>query len=167
MANKKEKKEHIFDQTKLIQYSLKEIVDRKFSFTAPTKAPALSDEPIELTIKHTITPEIKYKIDASDILVVMHVRAFIHETDETVMEAENAFIYHAVDLKTFLEYEEDKKSWKFLDVKNEALITTLIGLSLSTMRGILYEKSKGTVLETTPIPVMNPAVFVKSQDSTN
>lgn len=163
MAKIKEKITDISGSNNLIQYRLKEILDHRFNYTAPIRNYTTKNEIVELTINHTITPAIKYNIETNDIIVVIKIRAYIKETDETIVEAENAFIYHAIDLKKFLEYNQDKKTWKFHDVKNEALITTLIGISLSTMRGILYERSKGTVLERAPIPIMNPATFIKSQ----
>lgn len=149
---------------KPIKYALKEIITHRFSLILPTKI-SNSSKVIELEIKHNITPIIKYKVEDDLILVIMQVKTFIQETEEIVMDAETAFVYHAVDLKTFLDHDKENNTWRFIDIRNEALLTALIGISLSTMRGILYEKSLGTILESAPLPIMNPSTFIKSQQS--
>lgn len=143
-----------------IKYALKEITTNRFSLKLPSKD-IDPEKVIELEIKHNLSPIIKYKVDNDLIIIILKVSTFIQETDEVVMEAETAFVYHALNLKEYLEHDKEKNAWKFLDVRNEALLLTLIGISLSTMRGILHERVRGTILESAPIPILNPANFLK------
>jgi hypothetical protein len=79
------------------------------------------------------------------------------------METQLVFVYHAVNLKSFLA-STPEKTYKFSDPKNEGLLVTIIGISLSTARGIIFEKLKGTVLDGRIIPIVDPSTFLqKSQ----
>ena len=142
----------------LIQYGLKTIHVNKYSYTMPIRKVA-EDE--KIGFNYNITPNVKYNLKENLILVFMQIDIVIRETTEKLVEAEFAFIYSANDLNSFVELEEETQIWKFKDEKNEGLIVTLIGVSLSTARGILFEKTRGTIIESGPLPIMNPSVFVK------
>lgn len=148
------------ENKKLISYSLSGIKSNRFNFSTPKGKFVVE----EVKIDYTINPTIKYNIEEDLIFIIINVIAKINDTEEIILDSENTFIYHAKDLKTFMEPLEDTKSWKFKDQKDEGLIVTILGISISTLRGILYEKSRGTILELKLIPIVNPSVFIKTEN---
>ncbi len=146
------------DENKMIKYGLKEIQTIKYSFINPVKK--ITNELVEFNFN--ILPTIKYLVEKDFILVTMNVNVLIKETQEEILIAETVFIYHALDLKNFLIHIKDGNTWSFKDQKNEGLLIALISVSLSTMRGIIFEKSQGTILGNSPMPIMNPSQFLKS-----
>lgn len=145
------------ENTPLISYSLSAIQTNRFNFSSP-KINIPFDE---VNVDYNITPIIKYNIKDDLILVGVNVKAKISGAEENILDAESTFIYHAKDLKTFMEPLEDTNTWKFLDAKHEGLLVAILGISISTLRGILYEKLRGTILELKLIPIVNPSTFFK------
>ena len=92
----------------------------------------------------------------------MQIRAAINETKEEVLSIETLFFYKAENLNNYIT-EDKEKGWKFKDKRHLGLLTTLIGISISTMRGIMIEKSKGTLLDGKMLPIINPNTFIKNQ----
>jgi hypothetical protein len=148
----------------LIKYKLSEIITNKFVFEAPKSQGAVGDI-VHYTVNYNINPTIKYNIKDDLILIAMSVTSILVEIEHVALDCETTFVYHAKELKTFLEYDEEKNNWRFIDVRHEPLLTTLIAVSLSTMRGMLFEKCKGTLLESAIIPITNPAIFIKKGQS--
>jgi hypothetical protein len=146
------------NENKVINYGLKEIQTIKYNFNSPEKK--ITNQTIEFNFN--ILPTIKYLTEKDYILVTINVSVVIKETEEEILNTETVFVYHAIDLKDFLVLKKDENTWSFKDSKNEGLLVTLISVSLSTMRGIIFEKAQGTILANSPIPIMNPSQFVKS-----
>jgi hypothetical protein len=146
----------------LIKYRLREIITRRHSFYGITNSANDTDELVKISINHKIIPTVNYNIKDDLILITIFVEAFRKETQEVVLDIETVFVFHAVDLKNYIAPQDEKTNkYKFINDKDEALITLLIGISLSTMRGIVHEKSRGTIIENIPIPILNPASFIK------
>lgn len=68
------------------------------------------------------------------------------------------FHFQIKELNNF--YTLDKKN---LPVFSSALITTLLGISFSTARGIIYERLNDTDLEGVILPVVSPQEILKSR----
>jgi hypothetical protein len=144
-----------------IKYGLKSIETTNFVIKNPTqKIESLK----KLEIDFDVNPVVKYNIAQDCILILVEIKGLIKETQEEILHIKTAFVYHAIDLKKYMEEIEKTNVWKFLDSRNNALLVTLIGVSLSTMRGILFEKTRGTILEKFNLPIMNPSDFVKLKD---
>lgn len=144
-----------------IKYGLKTIENRSFSIKIPIKK---IENVSKLEIDFDVNPAIKYHIEEDGILIMVNVKALIKETQEEVMEIETAFVYHAIDLKKFMQQVPETNVWKFIDSKDNGLLVVLIGISLSTMRGIVFEKTRGTFLHKYQLPVMDARDFVKFND---
>ena len=65
--------------------------------------------------------------------------------------------FRIIDLPKIIEVKENNE---FLDKAN--ILPTLIGLSISTLRGMLFIKTAGTVLANPPLPVINPTEILQS-----
>ena len=139
----------------LISYALSGIQTNRFNFSSP-KINIPFDE---VNVDYNINPIIKYDIKEDLILLIINVKAKITGTEENILDSETTFIYHAKDLKTFMEPLEDTNTWKFKDAKDDGLVVAILGISISTLRGMLYEKSRGTILELKLLPIVNPASF--------
>lgn len=139
-----------------IKYKLQAIKTVNFSFSLPLKN---IDKKTSFDIEYNVSPSVKFNISNDLILVIVKIKGRIKQTEEEVLYAENSFVYHASNLKTYLVKTEKSKTWKFIDARHDELITLLIGISVSTMRGVVYEKTKGTIFQNTPIPILDPSKF--------
>ncbi len=149
------------EKNNLIKYQLRAIETAKFNLAIPQ---IKLEEGQIAEINYHINPAVKYIVKDDLILITISVRGYVKQTDQTLLDAENVFVYYAINLKDHLELSEKEKTYKFKNVVDEGLIITLIGLSVSTMRGIIFEKSKGTILQFSPMPIINPSTFIKKKD---
>ncbi len=140
-----------------IMYGLKSIRVNSFSIETPKKKVS-EKEPV--LYDFNVVPEIKYNIGENLILVGLQGTVTIKETSEKVLEINVAFIYAAKDLGSFV-VQNENGIWDFKDKKDEGLIITLLSISLSTLRGIIYEKTRGTIMDSVVMPVMDPSTFIK------
>lgn len=137
-----------------IRYGLNLIQTRNFNLSLPQK----KFDTTSYFIDYNINPIIKYNTKDDLVLVTITIVGSIKETLESIFNIETTFVFHVIDLKKLL-VTAANSSMKFKDPKNESLIPTLIGVSLSTMRGIVYEKTKGSALDGKHIPLVDPTVF--------
>lgn len=143
----------------LIKYSLKLIQTNNFSFRTPKEN---IDEKGE--IAYTLTPLIKYDLKNSFIIVVITAKIYIKGKEEILSDSETVFVYNIVNLKDYMETNEETNISLYKDKKHEALNLTLVGMSISTLRGILFEKLQGTILENQPLPIMDTRIFFPQTD---
>lgn len=149
------------NQKEIIKYGLKSIDSRSFSIKVPSKK---IENVAKMEIDYDVNPSVKYNIQEDCILIMVNIKALIKETQEEILSIETGFIYHAIDLKKFMQEIGKTNVWKFSNSKDNGLLVVLIGLSLSTMRGILFEKTRGTILHKYPLPIMDAKDFVKLND---
>ncbi|MEO6302142.1 MAG: hypothetical protein ABIP51_03110 [Bacteroidia bacterium] len=147
--------------TNLIEYALKSIQVNRYAYTLPKIKIVNVDN---ILFDYNITPVIRYNIKESLILVFIKSEIVVKETKEKIVDSEFVFVYSTKNLESFMESTPDEQIWKFKDPKNEGLIVTLIGVSLSTTRGMLFEKTRGTIAEGAPLPIMNPQTFIKKAE---
>ena len=150
------KKQNKLEKNK-IMYGLKSIRVNSFSIETP-KQKVNENEPV--LYDFNVIPEIKYNLAENLILVALQGTVKIKQTSEKVLEINVAFIFAAKDLNSFI-LQNEKGIWDFKDKKDEGLIITLLSISLSTLRGIIYEKTRGTIMDSVVMPVMDPSTFIK------
>jgi len=140
-----------------ISYGLNAIHTSKFSISLPKIKYNISGKEL---LDYSINPIVKFNVEKSLIVITIEVFAIIKETKERIMDAEIVFFYNAKDLKNYVVFNEEKK-WSFINSKDIGLTVVLIGISFSTMRGILLERCRGTVLEAHPLPIVDPKIFLE------
>lgn len=70
--------------------------------------------------------------------------------DDKILEIETSNIFEIIDMEGLIEDKGDK-------IEDKAGITpTLVGIAISTIRGILVAKMTSTPLEDYPLPIVNP-----------
>lgn len=70
--------------------------------------------------------------------------------DDKILEIETSNIFEIIDMEGVIEDKGDK-------IEDKAGITpTLVGIAISTIRGILVAKMTSTPLEDYPLPIVNP-----------
>ncbi|MBN8692611.1 MAG: hypothetical protein J0L69_05410 [Bacteroidetes bacterium] len=148
------------EEKKLIKYSLKAIEDIKFNFQQP-KIPVKEGELVK--VNYTITPNVKFSVKESIILVRINVIGTVSNTNETVLDTENLFVFGIENLNEYLETNEKSKEYKFKNPNDEGILITFVSISTSTMRGIIFSKTTGTLLQINPLPIVNPSGFFKKK----
>jgi len=141
----------------LINYGLENISTHKFTFNNPQ----LEFDISSFQINYKITPEIRSNVLTDRLFISLTIEAIIKETEEKISEIMTVFTYQIKNFKDFVTIEPNTENWDFIDKKHIGLIVTLIGTSISTTRGILLEKTNGTILQNKPMPIINPSVFLE------
>lgn len=150
-------------ESNLLQYGLSSILTVKYNYILATKK--FNDELSELVV-YNVLPHVSFNIEHENIIVKIEANAVVKETNEKIMEIETAFAYKIPELKSHVHEvtNDGKKAFEFKDSKNAGLFTVLIGVSYSTMRGIVIERNRGTFLENIYLPIINPSIFTKKQE---
>jgi len=106
-------------------------------------------------INTIFSPDIR--IDEENAIVVIGLSTSIRTFDEASQELQSKadfthdYHFHIENLNDFLTKAENGASIA------QILATTLISISISTSRGIIWAYTKGTFLEGFMLPVINPA----------
>jgi hypothetical protein len=148
-------------------YGLISILNLKYIYNLPIKK--FDSEKIKEIVNYRVKPGIHLRLDRDNIIIRVDVQAVIKDTDEMVMNIITDFAFHVPELNKHMEQRE-KDGNKYMAFKkpiNNGLYTLLIGVSYSTMRGILTEKVKGTPLDTTFLPVVDPHIFQINYEKIN
>jgi hypothetical protein len=145
-------------ERKPISYKLLNINTYKFIFSFPPKI--LEDGANEL-VNFSFDPKIMFNIKEDFILIKFTIKANIKQNEEYIMEIETNFIFKVENLKDYVVTK--KTTTEFKDEKDLPFLASIIGLSYSTMRGIILEKCKGTILEQNILPAINPMTFINSK----
>lgn len=148
-------------EKKALEYTLLNMLTTKYEFV-------LSKENLDTpdAIDYNIDPKVGFNVKDSLVFVTVTITASSKATRDKVMLIETIFTFSIKDLESFLEKDPrtDNKSWKFKDNKDEGILLTFISIAYSTMRGIVLEKSKGTILERHFLPIVDPRIFIKKQE---
>lgn len=147
-------------KTPPLKYGLHAILTTKFEYClAKNKFNKDSQD----LINYHVTPRISFDAEQETVIISMQVEAVIKETSEQMMFIETNFVFRIIDFKKHVvkKIENGKKLMKFKDQKNEGLFKVLMSVSYSTMRGIVLEKSQGTILEKVYLPIVDPNLLFK------
>ena len=82
--------------------------------------------------------------------------------DVTVIYDEDKSVHASIKVNFIFEIDNfaDFKSGKDFDFPDQ-FIVTMVSISISTLRGIMYSQFRGTFLNNTILPIIDPKSFVK------
>lgn len=87
----------------------------------------------------------------------------LNELNESVLQLETEIVFHIKNLnKAIVPNTEEKK----VNI-NDDLLSTLLGVSIGSARGILSTKTKGTSLVIFPLPIINVKKVLKQIKNQN
>ena len=71
-------------------------------------------------------------------------------------------VFHVENLDDFIDIQEGEQ----LPILDALMNATLIGIAFSTVRGIIYSRTQGTLLNTVILPVVDPKKLASAPEST-
>lgn len=156
----KEKTPQINELVKTPQLNILSAIITKFNYGITT----IPFEHKAGAINYNVDPAVGFNLEMNQANVDIEIIAKVVSTDEEFFTCAIAFIYGIPDLKNIIEINTEN----IIIFKNKALegyvVQSLIGVSYSTLRGIIMEKCSGTILQTNLLPVINPATFLRKQE---
>jgi hypothetical protein len=108
-------------------------------------------------IRHSYTVNLQNKIDVENRLIDVLVSVLIHgdEQKEKYASFETKISFQVEDISPVVQKLEDSQ----LRV-NSAFLITLNSISISTTRGLIFSLMKGTFLDKSFLPIIDPKQFV-------
>lgn len=95
------------------------------------------------------------------IIINLHVKVFINDQKEQLLsEIVTQTVY---EIENFEEVVEKKSPNEY--VSPDIMLHTLVGISLSTTRGIFLEKNSGNFLHKIFIPIVKPGDLLKNKNN--
>lgn len=79
---------------------------------------------------------------------------------EVLASLETAYHFHIINLEDFYELTEENKP-----IFNGVIIGTILGIAISTARGILFEKLSNNGIKDIILPVVSPQKILVNQES--
>jgi hypothetical protein len=150
------------DATSSVPYKLLKVMTTDFNYSGPKK----QFEHKPNMVNYEITPSVAMNPDLNQFIITISLMGKITSTDEKFFSAASTFVYEIGGLQSLIKVNEDDRTTVFGDQKIEnQIISTLIGTSFSTMRGIIMEKGAGTILQIEFLPIINPMVFIKDPEA--
>jgi len=118
-------------------------------------------EPIKdskVTLSTNIAHISAHNLDKNQFLFGLHL-VFNTNNLDVIHECNFRYNFHFIidNLKEMYEIDKDKEP-----VFKEIFAATLAGISYSTLRGIVFEKTKDSNWGTIILPVVNPAILLES-----
>ncbi len=141
----------------LLRYSLSTIRERRLLLNAPTKP---FDPDAKQVVDYNINPTVQFHLEKEELIIVMDTTAVIKETQEELMQIEVMFGFEIKDLRNLIAPSGPDQKYGFKNPEHAKIFPVLIGLSYSTLRGIVLEKTRGTLLTKNFMPVVDPNLFV-------
>lgn len=139
-------------------YSFENTSTFGFSYKLPSK------KPDSFEISYNIETDITTNIPAEFINVRLKFKGTLvgisdgTTINEDVIFADTYFTFKLVNLKEYIIHEDETDMFNEM---HQPLLATLIGIGISTSRGILIEKLKGTLYHSKMLPIINPNTFFK------
>ncbi len=81
----------------------------------------------------------------------------LNELNESFLQLETEIVFHIKNLNEAIVPNKEEKKVNI----NDDLLSTLLGVSIGSARGILSTKTKGTSLVTFPLPIINVKEVLK------
>ncbi len=145
-------------QTKMKENTPKEIAFKiegiellEYSLNSP-----LTALPDKLEYKFDLGIEQKISLPAKRVFVVCSITVSCDHNPDRLAHAKISCIYEVPELESFL----DKSSNDLILPDNLAI--TLISVSLSTCRGVMFTLFRGTFLHNAVLPLVDPQTFIKN-----
>lgn len=134
-----------------IKHRLKDIKDRNFFITEDENLlKSLSSEDIK--VEYLSRTMIRLEDDSVDVLVGAR---FLKESIE-VLKIELVYSFEVVDLNDVVKVDETLKKIDF----PKSLLCTFLSVSMGSLRGVLYERVKGTELVNYFLPLVDMDVLL-------
>ena len=144
-----------------VDWKFKSVVILKFNYTLLTKP----FKQVHGCSIFNISPKLAFDVGANEVHITISIVGKIRETDEIFIDASTLFIYDVRNLNDLVSVNKDKTIVSFKDKGVEKQIVPLmIGVSYSTMRGIMIAKGGGTIMQVELLPIVNPQQFHKDFD---
>ncbi len=87
----------------------------------------------------------------------------IKETEEEILTSQVTFTYNIKELVDIVKIDDNSHEMSIPD----EFLEVLISLSVSTFRGIIYEKNMGTLIQNEIIPIVDTKSMIKNMDKNN
>ena len=144
-------------QTKQFSFTLASIDELRFSFSA-LDAIGSDQKPLDT---FGVTTNIRYdwNIENDSIGIVLDFMFQKPEDNLEVLRFESRINFVVKDIKSHIEIRDPKADFDM----DETLETSLVSISISTIRGILFEKTRGTVFHNHLLPLMDPKKLLVSK----
>lgn len=150
------KKPRLKKPAEILKYDIRLIMGFQYSFVIPKKP---FDFLKKEFLKYDVTPKIGVDGEKDIIGITLRIVGKIIETEEITLESEDVFEFNVPGLKNHVIINENR-TWRFINSEHAKLLNVLMGITYSTMRGVLLERTRGTILETTFLPIIDPGVLV-------
>lgn len=120
-------------------------------------------DPNSFPVGYHIDPKIGINIPMSHITVTLIITATIIPTKESFLKTTSLFVFEIAKINDIAEIGQNN-TVAFKNIKDKKpFLASLIGISYSTMRGIIMEKGSGTILQSNFLPLIDPNTFIKDQ----
>lgn len=139
------------------EYGLHNVSIQKFSFEGITD-PELRKK---FSLEYDISPRIATSQNTEHIAIALNIKGRIKETSNVVIGIDLLFEYRVKDLHSYVKLDNGKTIFP-KDFHNTLI--TFVSIAISTSRGILMEKLKGTIYQTKFVPTVDPNVFFKKKE---
>ena len=139
-----------------IQLKLKKVLETGYFFDSALLSSFINLDLLKINIEFGF----KIDVDISTNLFILHVLVryqYPKENElEKILELTSSNYFEIENLDNLIEMSNDE------GIKDKAnILPTLLGFSISTLRGILVVKTAGTVLADYPLPIVNPTDICK------
>ncbi|MGL5938454.1 MAG: hypothetical protein ACRCY5_07030 [Phocaeicola sp.] len=140
-----------------IEVAIDKIQERGFKFDYDFDCSSLSKESLNFGFGLKITPNFPEQLLGIEVAV-----QYKYEHTAMIISELHLVVWFKVEgLESICEFSGEDE----LIIKAEALIPTLVNVSVGTARGMLYAKLKGTPLESFPLPLLSNAELMKGLKS--
>lgn len=136
----------------VINFGIKEIKTLRFSLNDFADAESIKNENVHFQILPATFVKYEEKIIGFDIIINVYIQREIKNIVVCELIVRVSFIINNLN-------EIVPESDKHAPNLPEHFMQTLLSISLSTCRGILFSKTEGSILNKFYLPILNPARF--------
>ena len=134
-----------------INFGIKEIKTIRFTLNNVPESETIKNEDVHFQILPASFVNYEEKIIGFDIILTVYIQKKVKNIVCELITRVSFIVNNLHDVIP----EEDKNASKLPD----HFMQTLLSISLSTTRGILFSKTEGSVLNRFYLPILNPAGF--------
>jgi len=121
---------------------------------------------INLIDKKSKPPFLKYNLEIKSgsnkenkaVIIVAIITTYFNKDNEPYSKLSIEYIFDIKDPNNLI-FQEEEPNIPY------DLMLTFISIAISTSRGILFEKGRGTLMQQEPLPLIDPTRFIKKVES--
>jgi len=147
-------------EQKNINFALAGIRELSFLYTDPLQN-NLNFQPEINTVEGKFDINYRWNLEKNSFGVVMDISYLINKPDGTSNENLRLTVLYEFMVENLKDIFIVRTNQDF-DI-DQTLEITFVSIAISTTRGILFEKSKGTYFSNFPFPLLNPAEHILSK----